>query len=219
MKWFQHQSKANRDTKLRKVLMRYGAEGYGLYWFCIEHICDSLEPRLTFELEHDSEILAHELKIDTLKVEEMMLYMVKLGLFEELNGVITCYKLACHLGDNLTRNEQLKTIIRDSKRRQKPDLSKTVSDSLRLSEVVTARGEEKRGEEKKKTRQRFTPPTLQEVSDYCAERGNSVDPAKFLNHYEANGWYRGKSKVKDWQACVRTWESNNSRPSSEEPAL
>ncbi len=60
-------------------------------------------------------------------------------------------------------------------------------------------------------RRRFIPPSLQEVSDYCSERGNSVNPQKFLDHYEANGWVRGKTKIKDWKACVRTWEKD-SRP-------
>ena len=145
MKWFQHQAKANRDTKLKKVLMRYGAEGYGMYWYCIEHICDTLEPRLTFELEHDVEILAHELKIDSVKVEEIMRYMVRLGLFEEdANGIITCLKLARHLGDNITRNDALKAIIKRAKRSDIDHLSETVSDSMRLSKQEERRGEERR---------------------------------------------------------------------------
>jgi uncharacterized protein YdaU (DUF1376 family) len=53
---------------------------------------------------------------------------------------------------------------------------------------------------------RFTPPTLQEVTDYCAERNNGVNPSQFISHYEANGWMRGKNKIKCWKACVRTWE-------------
>jgi hypothetical protein len=110
-----HQSQAHRDKKLKKVLIKYGAQGYGLYWYCIEQICADLEPALTFELEHDSEILAHELRIDTLLVEEMMRYMVEIGLFEESQGVVTCLKLAAHLGDSLTRNQELKAIIQKAK--------------------------------------------------------------------------------------------------------
>lgn len=147
-----HQSQAHRDRKLKKVLIKYGAEGYGLYWYCIEQICADLEPKLTFELEHDSEILAHELRIDTLRVEEMMRYMVEIELFEESQGVISCLKLAAHLGDSLTRNEELKAIIRGAK-------SRTVSDSLRLSH-----GEERRGEEKKKKKHiRQKPPASDPV--------------------------------------------------------
>ena len=54
----------------------------------------------------------------------------------------------------------------------------------------------------------FTPPTLDEVKDYCMERGNSVNSIDFINHYTANNWYRGKTKIKDWRACVRTWEKS-----------
>lgn len=54
----------------------------------------------------------------------------------------------------------------------------------------------------------FCKPTLEEIAQYCQERGNSVDPQKFINHYEANGWRVGKNPMKDWRAAVRTWEGN-----------
>jgi hypothetical protein len=56
---------------------------------------------------------------------------------------------------------------------------------------------------------RFIKPTIQEIKDYCLERKNNVDANKFFNHYEANGWKVGKNAMKDWKACVRTWEGNN----------
>lgn len=56
-------------------------------------------------------------------------------------------------------------------------------------------------------RSRFIPPSLEEVQAYCSERQNSVDAAHFLDFYAANGWVQGKGKpIKDWKACVRTWE-------------
>lgn len=55
---------------------------------------------------------------------------------------------------------------------------------------------------------RFTPPTIEEVRAYCNERNNSVDPETFINFYESKGWFVGKNKMKDWRACVRTWERN-----------
>ena len=56
---------------------------------------------------------------------------------------------------------------------------------------------------------RFTPPTVEQVAEYCKERNNAVDPQKFIDHYTANGWKVGKNKMKDWKAAVRTWERNN----------
>lgn len=222
MKWFRHESRAHRDVKLQKLVMRYGFEGYGLYWFCVENICSGLEPRLTFELEADSEILAHIGKMDSRKVEEIMHHMVNLGLFEQSENVITCLKLARFLGESGTRNQDLKEIIKAAK-------SQNVSDSFRLSQTISDCHPEIR--EDKRTREKnsvgdatkstkFSPPTLAEVSDYCSERSNGVDPQRFIDHYEANGWMRGKTKVKDWKACVRTWERSAPTSSgSGEPAL
>jgi len=208
LKWFKHESRAHRDAKLQKLVIRYGFEGYGLYWYCVENVCSGLEPNLTFELESDSEILAHIGRMDSRKVEEIMQYMVSVGLFESSNNVITCLKLARYLGESGTRNQGLRAIIKGAK-------SGEVSDGLILSQTVSdclpKRREEKRREEKKNTSRRFTPPTLQEISDYCKDRGNSVNPQEFKDHYDANGWYRGKTKIKDWKACVRTWEKKESK--------
>lgn len=55
-------------------------------------------------------------------------------------------------------------------------------------------------------RKRFVRPTLDEVKEYCIERKNNVDPQKFFDHYEANGWKVGKNSMKDWKAAVRYWE-------------
>ena len=60
----------------------------------------------------------------------------------------------------------------------------------------------------KKVEGRFTPPTITEVKEYCEERKNGINPKKFISSYEAKGWMIGNSKVKDWKACVRTWEQS-----------
>lgn len=54
----------------------------------------------------------------------------------------------------------------------------------------------------------FKKPTLEEVKEYCKERNNNVDAELFINYYESNGWKVGKNSMKDWKACVRTWERN-----------
>jgi uncharacterized protein YdaU (DUF1376 family) len=56
---------------------------------------------------------------------------------------------------------------------------------------------------------RFVAPSVEDVYQYCTERCNNVDAQNFVDHYIANGWMRGKAKVKDWKACVRTWEKNS----------
>ena len=62
---------------------------------------------------------------------------------------------------------------------------------------------------------RFVPPTVEEVRDYCQERGNSVDPQRFVDYYSSNGWMVGRTKMKDWKAAVRNWEQREKqRPAS-----
>lgn len=62
---------------------------------------------------------------------------------------------------------------------------------------------------KKKRKTSFSPPSISEITEYCQERKNNIDPQSFLDHYDANGWVRGKTKIKCWKACVRTWEKRN----------
>ena len=62
-------------------------------------------------------------------------------------------------------------------------------------------------------RKTFCKPTIEEVKAYCKERNNSVDAEKFCDFYESKGWKVGKESMKDWKACVRTWEkSSTSKP-------
>lgn len=62
--------------------------------------------------------------------------------------------------------------------------------------------------EDKKERNIYNRPSLDEVISYCNERNNGVDAQRWFNYYESNGWRVGKNPMKDWKACVRTWERN-----------
>lgn len=54
----------------------------------------------------------------------------------------------------------------------------------------------------------FQKPTLKELQDYIETREVKIDAIKFLDYYDSNGWKVGKNPMKNWQATVRTWESN-----------
>lgn len=58
---------------------------------------------------------------------------------------------------------------------------------------------------------RFTKPNIQEITDYCHERNNAVNPQAFIDFYESNGWRVGKNAMKDWRAAVRTWEQRDGK--------
>ena len=65
-------------------------------------------------------------------------------------------------------------------------------------------------------RGRFTPPSVEEVRSYCQERNNKINAEDFCDFYASKGWMVGKNKMKDWKACVRTWERSrkNTEPKS-----
>lgn len=52
------------------------------------------------------------------------------------------------------------------------------------------------------------PPTIEMVEDYINEHGYNVNAHSFMDFYESKGWLVGKTKMRDWQAAVRTWSRN-----------
>ena len=64
---------------------------------------------------------------------------------------------------------------------------------------------------KKDSPKRFVPPSVGEVQAYCTERGNGIDAEAFIDFYTSKNWYVGKTKMTDWKAAVRTWESRKKK--------
>lgn len=113
MHWFKHDADASQDAKLQNVLLDYGLEGYGLYWYCLELIVGKIDvDNITFELEHDARIIARNTGSTAQKVEEMMRYFVAQGLFESgATGSVTCLKLAKRLDKSMTSNPKMRELI------------------------------------------------------------------------------------------------------------
>lgn len=68
-------------------------------------------------------------------------------------------------------------------------------------------------------RKRFTPPTVDEVREYCLERNNGIDPEAFTAFYASKGWKVGNSQMKDWKQAIITWEKREQRehPQQQKP--
>ena len=224
MKWFQHDSDATQDAKIKKLLIRYGAVGYAVYFHCLELIANDVsETNLTFELEHDSEIIADDLHIKGTAtqsgqdlVEEIMKYIVELGLFTCSDNRIFCLKLAKRMSLSITSNSEFRAKIAQIKDQLNHDKVMTNHDDVMTDHGLVMKPyhtipyhTNNTNTDNIRQQKRFTKPTLADVQAYCAERGNSVDAQKFVDYYESNGWRVGKSPMKDWRAAVRTWERNN----------
>tara|TARA_R110002126_G_scaffold83703_1_gene204080 strand:+ start:615 stop:1469 length:855 start_codon:yes stop_codon:yes gene_type:complete len=219
LKWFKHDSDANMDAKLKRLRIKYGMAGYGLYWYCLELIAQGIDQKkITFELEHDSEILAHDTGINYQLVSEMMIFMVDLGLFENVNGVITCFKMAMRLDDHTARNPQIKDI--------QAKLFKHTTDKLRSDNEVTtdtlsSRVEESRVEENtidNKLTTTVKPQYEQEDLNFANKMFQSiVNQNEGFKKPNLEGWAKTvrlmrESDHRDYQtmASVWTWARNDS---------
>lgn len=210
MKWFKHDTMAAYDAKIKRLRIRFGLEGVGLYWTLLESIARGVSPHnLSFELEEDSELIATELGLSHEKVEIMMKAMVELGLFENVDGTITCLKL------RERSDEYTQKLLRNS------NSVRTIS-GVSPEKVPPIRREENRTEEKKigakaPPRKRFKPPTREEVEAYMLDKGASPSVAltesqKLIDHYGANGWVQGSgATIKSWKHCVSGWLSRRDK--------
>lgn len=69
-----------------------------------------------------------------------------------------------------------------------------------------------------KERKIFDPPTLEEVTEYCKQRNNNVDPKVFYDYFSVSNWVDSKgNKVKNWKQKVITWEKNNIKTQNDLP--
>ena len=80
-----------------------------------------------------------------------------------------------------------------------------VSDDSENSESQSNPNQSKPNQSKPKVR-RFTPPSVDEVREYCSEKGYTFDPEAFVAFYESKGWKVGRNPMKSWQAACTTWQ-------------
>jgi hypothetical protein len=219
MKWIKHDTDANQDAKLQNVLLDYGLEGYGLYWYCIELIAGKVDKEnITFELEHDARIIARNVGSTPQKVEEMMKYFVKLGLFENCQGTITCLKLAKRLDKSMTSNPEMRNIIENLKSH---DSIMTESEIVMQDKI---RLDKNRLDNKKQKRTVFAKPSIDEVISYFGEYAISKqsfvsrdEPEKYFDFYESKNWMVGKNKMKCWKSAARNWMRDKLTKKTKQP--
>lgn len=174
MKWFKHDSSANMDSKVQEILLDYGLEGYGLYFYCLELIAQNVQAHnLTFELEHDARIIARNTGSTVEKVQTMMSKMVELGLFENGGGRITCLKMMARTDEYTQR-----LLTKENKDLMPcPDTIGTKSDNVRLNR--------KKDRQKERPNREFLENSKSEIKRVGAIKGISARPGETWKEFEA----------------------------------
>lgn len=105
----------------------------------------------------------------------------------------------------INRSIRLTKMLMDGYQKRQPTVNKNVKDNIiRLNNTSINKI--------------FRKPTIQDIQEYCNERNNGINAEAFYDFYESKGWCVGKNKMKDWKACVRTWEQRNKKESGELPS-
>jgi len=198
---------SKRIKKLRKIA---GGDTYTIIYLKMQLIAMKHDGILTFSgLEQNfAEELALDLDEEPDNVSVTVNYLISCGLMETSDDVEYFLPYAV---ENVGSEGASAKRVREYRERQegaKPLQSN--ADVTQVKRLSNGEIEKRRDrEELDKSKSRFTPPTIAEVTEYCKERGNQVDPQHFIDYYEARGWMLKKDKMKDWKAAVRTWERNN----------
>lgn len=104
----------------------------------------------------------------------------------------------------------------------RPKNQSVITETEWFSEKPKKAKEKEKEKEKKKekdsdmadkppTRHSFSPPSVDDVREYCREKGYNVDPERFVDYYTSNGWMVGRNRMKDWKSAVRNWDRKNEK--------
>lgn len=173
--------------------------------------------RIPYNAEMLASVTGHQ--VGTIK--QALSMFKELGLIEILeNGAIYMLDIQNFIGKGSTEADRQRIYdrrISDERKQKKLTQSRNLEEILEKSTPEIEIELEKEIKIEKEIhsststttkRKRFEKPTLSEIKEYCIERNNNVNAEQFFDYYESNGWKVGKNAMKDWKACVRTWERN-----------
>lgn len=144
------------------------------------------------------------------------------------NGVLSIPHFDRHLGESAkTRDLSAERKRKQRKNSHENSVTNVTEMSRSDRDKSVTRGEERRGDKDKdeetkdgkpvdgrRAQHRFVPPSLDEVREYCNQRGSKIDPEAFMAHYESNGWKIGKVGMSRWKSAIVTWEKTEAKKSA-----
>lgn len=209
MKWFKHMTDMSEDVRIKRVIRKYGVIGYGLYNYIIERIVrriDTESPQP--DLEESATDIASDLGMDTVQVEEIMLFCMQQGLFEqdEVSGRLLAHKVYKFLQQSETRSQQIRDLITKYK---SGDYAHE-NDCLRLSETNVKTRLDKTRLDIGTHASLGVPLNTTRYKNLCERYGQQpVDNAI----QERMDWEssKGKPRSKDYAAAAANWLKNAER--------
>ena len=224
MEYFKHDINASEDDKICDLLANEGYELLGYYWRFIEY----LYSRGGRVYKNKLNSVAWSLHMDVDKLSKMI---CGYDLFYEDDEFIYSKRVVAeieefeavgkHMAEIGRKGGQASAKAKSEANAQATAILYAQAHGQASAEADGQQNKINKIKEKKEKENniyngdksnRFVPPTLEEVQEYCFERGNNVDAETFVDFYSSKGWMVGKNKMNDWKAAVRTWERKEQKP-------
>lgn len=230
VKWIKIVTDIFDDEKMLMIEALPNADSIIVIWFKLLCLAGKTNNNGVFllndRLAYTDEMLAAVFRRDVNIVRMAIETFEKLNMIEVYDGVITIPNWEKHQTLDAYEKKKARDRIYQAERRtkqkaliEKSSDNRLTSDDASSSVVVTdidkdieedkdiKEKDKPKGLSKKKVRDaEIIPPTYEMVKEYCDSRNNGIDPGEFIDFYTSKGWVVGKGKMKDWQACIRTWE-------------
>ena len=206
--YFSHDYNARTDTKIKKLIVKHGFTGYGIYWAIVEDLYQNANA-----LQTDYECIAYDMRVDAQIVksiiEDFELFHIEGNYFGSLS-----IQRRIEERDAKSQKARESAFYRWNKDKNDANAMRTHSECNAIKDSIINDNKENNNKEENKSDKpthtlKFIKPTIDEIKEYCTLRNNRVDAIKFFNFYESKGWMVGKNKMKDWQAAVRNWETSD----------
>lgn len=214
--WLKLKENYFTNPKIKKLRKIAGGDTYTIIYLKMQLLSVSNKGIIEFEEIESTfeEELALKLDEQLEDVQLTMAYLRSQNLVETNNNKFLFLDACNNIGsesDSAERVRQFRIRQNEVKSLQcNESVTEVKRSSISISNSISNNNINSNNKEVNK----FKVPTIDEVKEYCLERKNNVDPERFIDFYSSKGWLIGKNKMKDWKACVRTWEKtskNNSK--------
>lgn len=212
--WFKLKDDFFDGVKIKKLRQLAGGDTYTIIY--LKMLLKAMKTDGVLEYQGVEDNICDEIALDINEAPEnvrvALTYLLSKGLAEQMENDCFLPESVENVGSENSSAQR----VRDFRNRQKAlHCNADVTQVKQLCNVEKEKDIEI-DIEKKKSR-KFTPPTLEEVEDYCKETGKYIDAEKFINFYESKGWMVGKNKMVSWKAAVNNWAKDKTQKQNGKP--
>ena len=220
VKWIKIVTDVFSNRKIKQIEMMPEADSVIVIWFKLICLAGNVNENglliITKDIPYTDEMLAAEFRRPLNTVRLALEMFIRFGMVEIIDDVMMVSNWEKYQNVESLERIREQTKKRVGRYREKQKLLVAPNGNVTGNVTVTSCNETDIELELdkesiytgKKKGVRFTPPTIIEVKEYCAERNNGIDAEYFIDYYTARDWMLKNVKMKNWQSAIRTWEKN-----------